>query len=34
MEIDFKLIDKLIDVIKNAYNESKEIKNKILNTKN
>ena len=33
MEIDFKLIDKLIDLIKKAYNESKEIKNKNIKSK-
>ena len=33
MEIDFKLIDKLIDLIKKAYNESKEIKNKNIKNK-
>ena len=33
MEIDFKLIDKLIDLIEKAYNESKEIKNKNIKNK-
>lgn len=33
MEIDFNLINKLIDVIKKAYNEAKEIKNKNIQNK-
>lgn len=31
MEIDFELIEKIVKVIRNAYDEAKQIKNKELN---
>ena len=33
MEIDFNLIDKIIELVKEAYNEAKEIKNKNIRSK-